>query len=37
MSSDVPVGMFRTYAKLEEGQEFNYDNCVKQLLKEKHF
>jgi hypothetical protein len=26
MSSDVPVGLYRTYARLPEGQEFNYDN-----------
>ena len=37
MSSDVPVGMFRTYAKLEEGQEFNYDNWCKAVTKGKTF
>ena len=26
MSSDVPVGIYRTYAKLRDGEEFNYDN-----------
>ena len=26
MSSDVPVGIYRTYAKLGEGEEFTYDN-----------
>ena len=26
MSSDVPVGIYRTYARLGEGEEFTYDN-----------
>ena len=26
MSSDVPVGLYRTYAKLPDGQEFSYEN-----------
>ncbi len=26
MTSDVPIGLYRTYAKLLDGDEFNYDN-----------
>ncbi len=29
MSSDVPVGIYRTYARLGDGEEFNYDTWCK--------
>ncbi len=29
MSSDVPVGIYRTYAKIGDGQEFTYDTWCK--------
>jgi len=31
MSSDVPVGMYRTYAKLADGEEFTYDNWCRSV------
>jgi len=31
MSSDVPVGLYRTYAKLADDQEFTYDNWCKSV------
>ena len=31
MSNDVPVGMYRTYAYLPEGQEFNYENWCRSV------
>ena len=32
MSSDVPVGIYRTYAQLGEGEEFNYTNWCKSVV-----
>ena len=37
MSSDVPVGLYRTYAKLGQDQEFNYDNWCKSVASGKTF
>ena len=31
MSSDVPVGMYRTYAKLADDEEFTYDNWCRSV------
>ena len=31
MSSDVPVGLYRTYVHIPEDEEFNYDNWCKYL------
>jgi hypothetical protein len=31
MSSDVPVGLYRTYVRIPEGQEFTYDNWCRNL------
>ena len=31
MSSDVPVGMYRTYAKLGDDEEFTYDNWCRSV------
>ena len=33
MSSDVPVGLYRTYARMSDGEEFNYDNWCKNVAK----
>ena len=37
MSSDVPVGMYRTYAYVPEDEEFNYDNWCKNVALGKTF
>ena len=37
MSSDVPVGLYRTYANLGQDQEFNYDNWCKSVVSGKTF
>ena len=31
MSSDVPVGLYRTYARLPDDEEFNYDNWCRSV------
>ncbi|MBM3935038.1 MAG: hypothetical protein FJ319_12190 [SAR202 cluster bacterium] len=31
MGNDVPVGLYRTYAKLPDGQPFNYENWCKSV------
>jgi len=31
MTGDVPVGIYRTYVHIPEGEEFNYDNWCKHL------
>jgi len=31
MSSEVPVGLYRTYVHIPEGEEFNYDNWCKYM------
>ena len=37
MSSDVPVGLYRTYAKLRKDQEFTYDNWCKSVVEGRTF
>ena len=37
MSSDVPVGIYRTYARLSEDEEFNYDNWCKNVARGRTF
>ena len=37
MSSDVPVGLYRTYARLPDGQEFNYDNWCRSVASGRTF
>ena len=37
MSSDVPVGIYRTYARLAEDEEFNYDNWCRNVARGRTF
>jgi hypothetical protein len=37
MSSEVPVGMYRTYAYVPEDEEFNYDNWCKSVAQGRSF
>jgi hypothetical protein len=37
MSSDVPIGIYRTYVYVPEDEEFNYDNWRKNVAKGKTF
>ena len=37
MSAEVPVGMYRTYVKIPDDQEFNYDNWCKNVVKGRTF
>ena len=37
MSSDVPVGIYRTYARLSDDEEFNYDNWCKNVSRGRTF
>ena len=37
MSADVTVGLSRTYARLPEGQEFDYDNWCKAVASGRTF
>lgn len=37
MSNDVPVGLYRTYAKLPEDSEFTYDNWCKSVASGRTF
>ena len=37
MSSEVPVGMYRTYVSIPEDQEFNYDNWCQNVARGRTF
>ena len=37
MSSDVPVGLYRTYTKLREGEEFNYETWCANVARGRTF
>ena len=37
MSADVPVGLYRTYTKLREGEEFNYDTWCANVARGRTF
>jgi hypothetical protein len=37
MSSDVPVGLYRTYVNIPDDQEFNYDNWCRNVAKGRTF
>ena len=37
MTSDVPVGLYRTYVKLQDGEEFTYDNWCKNVVRGRTF
>ena len=37
MSSDVPVGIYRTYVRLRDGEEFSYDNWCKNVARGRTF
>ena len=37
MSSDVPVGLYRTYTKLADDEEFNYQNWCKNVARGRTF
>jgi hypothetical protein len=37
MTSDVPVGIYRTYAHIPESEEFNYDNWCKNVSRGRTF
>ena len=37
MSSDVPVGLYRTYAKLGKDEEFNYENWCRSVARGRTF
>ena len=37
MSSDVPVGLYRTYVHLREDEEFNYDNWCRNVARGRTF
>jgi hypothetical protein len=37
MSSDVPVGLYRTYAQIPDDQEFTYDNWCKAVVQGRTF
>ena len=37
MSAEVPVGMYRTYVKIPDGEEFTYDNWCKYLAQGRTF
>ena len=37
MSSDVPVGLYRTYTKMRDGEEFNYDSWCANVARGRTF
>ena len=37
MSSDAPVGMYRTYVRIPDDEEFNYDNWCKNVARGRTF
>jgi hypothetical protein len=37
MSSDVPVGLYRTYVKMRDDEEFTYDNWCKNVVRGRTF
>jgi hypothetical protein len=37
MSSDVPVGLYRTYVRLRDDEEFSYDNWCKNVVRGRTF
>ena len=37
MSSDVPVGLYRTYARIPDGEEFNYHNWCRSVSRGRTF
>ena len=37
MSSDVPVGLYRTYARIQEGEDFTYDSWCKSVARGRTF
>ena len=37
MTSDVPVGIYRTYTHIPESEEFNYDNWCKNVSRGRTF
>ena len=37
MTSDVPVGLYRTYVKLQDDEEFTYDNWCKNVVRGRTF
>ena len=37
MSSDVPVGLYRTYARIPDDMEFNYENWCRSVVMGRSF